>query len=108
MVSEVIEYEADLGWFYATLPATFHDSPLVVHDLTHLFSVKFLKHQRLLFLIRHLLQTVPQWLVLGIEKDAGTEDPYTRKHSLVVLETQIQNDLGLARRGRGPEKEIRR
>jgi hypothetical protein len=66
MVSEVIEYEADLGRFYTSLSATFHDSPLVVHDLTHLFGVKFLKHQRLLLLIRHLLQTVPQWLVLRI------------------------------------------
>ena len=62
VVSEVIEYEADLGWFYASLPATFHNRPLVVHDLAHLFGVEFLKHQRLLLLIRHFLKIVTKWL----------------------------------------------
>ena len=87
VVSEVIEYEADLGWFYASLPATFYNSPLVIHDLADLFRIEFLKHQWLLLLIRHLLQMVSKWLVLGIEKNTWTEDPYTCKHALIVLET---------------------
>ena len=66
VVSEVIEYEADLGRFHATLPATFHDSPLIVHNPPHDLGRKFFKHQRLGLLVRHLLQIVPQWLILRI------------------------------------------
>ena len=102
MIPEVVQNEADLGWFYASLPAALNYRSLIVHGLAHLFGIEFLKHQRLLLLIRHLLQMVPKWLILGIKKDAGTEDPYACKHALVILETQIQNDLGLARSRRGP------
>ena len=85
VVSEVIEYEADLGWFYASLPATFHDRPLVVHDLADLFGVEFLKTSTAPSSDPSSSPDGLEVACIGIEKDAGTEDPYACKHALVVL-----------------------